>query len=85
MKTIVITLLLSISTYSQVGIATTTPTETLDVNGTARVRNLTDGTIQTNSTGVLSIMPNMNSVFDESVENGEVKKFVRSNQIYVFE
>ncbi|ASD51807.1 hypothetical protein [Flavobacterium phage V157] len=57
MKTIVITLLLSISTYSQVGIATTTPTETLDVNGTARVRNLTDGTIQTNSTGVLSIMP----------------------------
>ncbi|QCW21782.1 hypothetical protein [Flavobacterium phage V186] len=30
-------------------------------------------------------VPNMNSVFDESVENGEVKKFVRSNQIYVFE
>lgn len=29
--------------------------------------------------------PNMNNVFDESIDNGEVKKFVRSNQIYVFE
>lgn len=59
MKTIIIRtlLLLSISTYSQVGISTTTPTETLDVNGSARVRNLTDGTVQASSTGVLSVAP----------------------------
>lgn len=30
-------------------------------------------------------VPKMNSVFDESIESGEVKKFIRSNQIYVFE
>lgn len=72
MKTIIITLLLSISTYSQVGIATTIPTETLDVNGSARVRNLTDGTIQTNSTGVLSIMPYKASAMAVVSLNGSI-------------
>jgi len=59
MKTIIITLLLllPISTFSQVGISTTTPTETLDVNGTLRVRSLTNGTVQSSSTGVLSVAP----------------------------
>lgn len=50
-------LLLSLPIYSQVGIGTTAPTETLDVNGTARVRNLTNGTVQSSSTGVLSVAP----------------------------
>lgn len=50
-------LLLSLPLYSQVGISTTTPTETLDVNGSARVRSLTNGTVQSSSTGVLSVAP----------------------------
>lgn len=61
MKTIIIRtlllVLLSLPLYSQVGISTTTPTETLDINGSARVRNLTNGTVQSSSTGVLSVAP----------------------------
>lgn len=50
-------LLLSISIYSQIGIGTTTPTETLDINGTLRVRNLTTGTTETTSTGIAITAP----------------------------
>lgn len=57
MKKSLILLLFPILTFSQVGIETTTPTETLDVNGTARVRSLTDGTVQSSSTGVLNVSP----------------------------
>lgn len=57
MKTLILTLLFSISSLSQVGIATTSPTETLDINGSTRVRNLSDGTVQSSPTGVLTVAP----------------------------
>jgi hypothetical protein len=54
-------LVLSQVAFSQVGtgvgIATTNPTETLDVNGSMRVGNLTRGTVVSNSTGVLNVAP----------------------------
>jgi len=56
MKKLII-ILFPILSFSQVGIATTTPTNTLDVNGDARVRSLTFGTVESNTNGVLSIAP----------------------------
>lgn len=56
MKKLII-ILFPIFTFSQVGIATTNPTNTLDVNGNARVRSLTFGTVESNTNGVLSIAP----------------------------
>lgn len=50
-------LLTSVMTYSQVGINTTTPTNDLDVNGGVRVRNLTEGTVQSKSNGDLESVP----------------------------
>jgi len=50
-------LLFPIFALAQVGINTTTPTNTLDVNGSARVRFLTTGTVQSQSNGVLTISP----------------------------
>lgn len=52
MKKLLIILLVPIFSYSQVGIATTSPTNTLDVNGSLRVRTLTEGTVQSTPTGV---------------------------------
>lgn len=52
-----IVLLFPLIGFSQVGINTTTPTNTLDVNGTARVRSLTNGTVESNSNGVLATVP----------------------------
>jgi hypothetical protein len=46
-------LLFPVFAMSQVGINTTNPSNTLDVNGTTRVRSLTNGTTETNSNGVL--------------------------------
>lgn len=43
---------------SQVGVNTTSPTATLDVNGTARVRSFTQqGTVETDASGNLSVNP----------------------------
>lgn len=56
MKTLLL-LLFSIPIYSQIGIGTTTPTQTLDINGITRIRILTDGTLQSNSQGVISQAP----------------------------
>lgn len=56
MKKIII-LLFPIFAMSQVGINTTTPSNTLDVNGTARVRSLTTGTVETTSIGVQYTIP----------------------------
>ena len=56
MKKLII-ILFPILSMSQVGIATTNPTNTLDVNGDARVRSLTFGTVESNTNGVLSIAP----------------------------
>jgi len=56
MKKLII-LLFPIIGFSQVGISTTTPTNTLDVNGTARVRSLTTGTVETTSIGVQYTIP----------------------------
>lgn len=59
----IILLLLSLPLYSQVGIGTTTPTETLDVNGSGRFQNLTDPnnkavfTVQADIDGRLSSAP----------------------------
>jgi hypothetical protein len=50
-------LLFPIFAMSQVGINTTNPTNTLDVNGTTRVRSLTTGTVESNTNGVLTIAP----------------------------
>lgn len=50
-------LLFPIFAMSQVGISTTNPTNTLDVNGTTRVRSLTLGTVETTATGVLTTAP----------------------------
>ena len=50
-------LLFPVFALAQVGINTTTPTNTLDINGSARVRNLTIGTVQSQSNGVLTISP----------------------------
>lgn len=50
-------LLFPILAMSQVGIGTVNPTNTLDVNGSLRVRNLTTGTVISNPLGVQSISP----------------------------
>lgn len=50
-------LLFPIFAMSQVGINTTTPSNTLDVNGTTRVRSLTLGTVESNTNGVLTTTP----------------------------
>jgi hypothetical protein len=50
-------LLFPIFAMSQVGINTTNPSNTLDVNGTARVRSLTTGTVETTATGVQYTAP----------------------------
>lgn len=50
-------LLFPILSIAQVGINTTNPTNTLDVNGTARVRSLTNGTTETNSNGEFLTVP----------------------------
>jgi len=56
MKKLII-LLFPIFAMSQVGIGTTTPSNTLDVNGTTRVRSLTLGTVESNINGVLATAP----------------------------
>lgn len=57
MKKLILLLLFPILIYSQVGIGTTTPTNTLDVNGDLRVRNQTNGTVEATTTGVQYIVP----------------------------
>ena len=57
MKKLFIILLLPFSMFCQVGINTTTPTNTLDVNGSVRVRSLTNGTVESSTTGVLATVP----------------------------
>lgn len=50
-------LLITLTGFSQVGIGTTNPTNTLDVNGGARVRNLSEGTVQSDTQGNLNVSP----------------------------
>lgn len=57
MKKLILLLLFPIMTFCQVGIGTTNPTNTLDVNGTTRVRSLTNGTVESDPTGVLVSVP----------------------------
>lgn len=59
-KTILFFLFLFITQFilAQVGVNTTSPTATLDVNGTARVRSFTQqGSVQTDASGNLSVLP----------------------------
>lgn len=53
----VLVLLLTIAGYSQVGINTTSPTSDLDVDGTFRVRNLTEGSVVSDANGNVSTSP----------------------------
>lgn len=73
MKTLLL-LLLSIPIYSQIGIGTTAPTQTLDVNGITRVRSLTDGTLQSNSQGVISQAPYKSIAMAVADINGNIFK-----------
>ncbi len=50
-------LLFPILAMSQVGINTTNPTNTIDVNGTARVRSLSNGATESDANGVLTTAP----------------------------
>ena len=47
--------------YSQVGVGTVNPTETIDVDGSARVRDLDEGYVVSDTNGVLSISENSKS------------------------
>jgi len=53
----IIFLLFPLFSLGQVGINTTNPSATLDVNGTARVRSLTLGTVETTAIGVQYTIP----------------------------
>jgi len=50
-------LLFPILSLAQVGISTTNPTNTLDVNGITRVRTLINGTTESDANGVLATAP----------------------------
>jgi hypothetical protein len=54
-----------------VGIATTNPTETLDVNGSLRVRDLYTGTCETNQFGAFSAAPYTLVCYGIFKDNGE--------------
>ena len=50
-------LLLPMITYCQIGINTTSPSNDLDVNGGLRIRNLTDGSLESDFQGNLYSVP----------------------------
>lgn len=54
---IIIALFTCIISFSQVGVNTTSPTNTLDVNGGVRVRNLQEGTVESQYNGDLIFAP----------------------------
>ena len=54
---LIIALFICAVSCAQVGINTTTPTNDFDVNGGLRVRNLTEGTVQSESNGDLISVP----------------------------
>lgn len=57
MRKLLFILLFPLLGYTQVGIATTEPTNTLDINGSLRVRSQTEGTVHSNQNGVQFISP----------------------------
>ncbi len=57
MKKLILSLLFTLPTFSQVGIGTTNPTETLHVNGSLRVESLYTGTPETDQFGKFSTAP----------------------------
>lgn len=69
-----IVLLFPILTFSQVGISTTNPTNTLDVNGDLRVRILTLGTVETTAIGVQYTIPYTMSAMGVIDFNGTLLK-----------
>lgn len=71
---IIIALLIASISYSQVGIETTNPTNTLDVNGGVRVRNLQEGTVQSESNGDLFFAPYKVYAFAVSDKAGSILK-----------
>ena len=73
MKKLII-LLFPILAFSQVGISTTTPTSTLDVNGDLRVRSLTLGTVETTAIGVQYTIPFTTSAMGVIDFNGTLLK-----------
>lgn len=67
-------LLFPIFAISQVGINTTNPTNTLDVNGTTRVRALTNGTTESDANGVLATAPYKSVAFGVVDNTGTLLK-----------
>ena len=59
MKTLklIFALLAAAISYSQVGVNTTSPTNTLDVNGGTRIRTLTEGTVESDAIGNVFTVP----------------------------
>jgi hypothetical protein len=76
MKTIktLIALLICAVSCAQVGIETTNPTNTLDVNGGVRVRSLQEGTVQSEANGDLIFAPYKVYAFAVADKQGNVLK-----------
>lgn len=71
---IVIAVFICAVSCAQVGVNTTSPTNTLDVNGGARVRNLTEGTIQSDSQGNIFSVPYKVYAFAVADKQGNILK-----------
>jgi hypothetical protein len=54
---LIFALLFCAISFAQVGVNTTSPTNTLDVNGGARIRTLNEGTIESDATGNVFSIP----------------------------
>lgn len=80
----ILALLLSVITsYSQVGINTSSPTNDLDVNGGARIRILKEGTVQSKSNGDLEYSPYKVYAFAVIDKNGTILKQKGINSVQV--
>ena len=76
MKTIktLIALLICAVSCAQVGIETTSPTNTLDVNGGVRIRSLQEGTVQSEQNGDLFFAPYKVYAFAVADKQGNILK-----------
>jgi hypothetical protein len=75
-------LLFPLTSFSQVGIGTDTPTRSLDVNGTFRLRNTTSVTRESaakDSVLVVDRFGNVDRVTSKSIIESHFKSFVRGN------
>ena len=83
-KLTLIVIFVCITSYTQVGINTTTPTNDLDINGGVRVRNLTEGTVQSDPLGNLQSVPYKVYAFCVINKGGSIlKQFNIANIIHL--